>query len=146
MKILVSACLLGKACRYDGRSVPCEQVIRLGEKVEFIPFCPEEAGGLKTPRNAAERKGDRVVTENGTDVTKEYHLGAKLACEEARHHGCTVAILKEKSPSCGLGKIYDGTFSKRLTDGDGVTAECLKKAGIKVLGESQISKLELIKK
>lgn len=143
MKILVSACLLGQACRYDGRSVPCEQVIKLGEKYELIPFCPEEAGGLKTPRNAAERKGDRVVTEEGIDVTKEYVLGAKLACEEAKCHGCTVAILKEKSPSCGMGKIYDGTFSKRLTDGDGVTAELLKKAGIQVLGESQIAEFDL---
>lgn len=141
MKILVSACLLGIACRYDGRSVPCEQVIRLREKFELIPFCPEEAGGLKTPRNAAERQGDRVVTENGTDVTKEYVLGADLALEEAKHHGCTVAILKEKSPSCGSGKIYDGTFSKLLTDGDGVTAQRLKEAGIKVLGESRISDL-----
>lgn len=141
MKILVSACLLGKACRYDGRSVPCEQVIKLGEKYELIPFCPEEAGGLKTPRNAAERRGDRVVTEEGIDVTKEYVLGAKLACKEAKRQGCTVAILKEKSPSCGMGKIYDGTFLKRLTDGNGVTAELLKKAGIQVLGESQIADL-----
>ena len=141
MKILVSACLLGKTCRYDGRSVPCEQVIKLGEKYELIPFCPEEAGGLKTPRNAAERQGNRVVTEEGIDVTKEYVLGAKLALEEANRYGCTVAILKEKSPSCGLGKIYDGTFSKRLTDGDGVAAKRLKEAGIKVLGESQIADL-----
>jgi len=144
MKILVSACLLGKACRYDGLSVPCEQVIKLGKKHELIPFCPEEAGGLKTPRNAAERQGDRVVTKDGTDVTKEYVLGAKLACEEAKRHGCTVAIFKERSPSCGCGTIYDGTFSKRLTDGDGVTAERLKEAGIKVLGESQVSGFELI--
>ena len=141
MQILVSACLLGKACRYDGKSVPCRQVIALGEKHELISFCPEEAGGLKTPRKAAERRGDRVLTEDGTDVTREYCLGADLACKKANSHGCTVAILKERSPSCGCGKIYDGTFSDRLTDGDGVTTEALKRAGIKVLGESQIEVL-----
>ncbi len=138
MKILVSACLLGTPCRYDGRSVPCKQVIELETQHELIPFCPEEAGGLSTPRVAAERKGNQVFTKNGKDVTKEYTLGAALAKNLAEKEGCTLAILKAKSPSCGCGKIYDGTFSKTLTDGDGVTTETLKNAGIRVVSETQL--------
>ena len=138
MKILVSACLLGTPCRYDGRSVPCKEVLKLKTQHELIPFCPEEAGGLLTPRPAAERRGNRIVTKNGKDVTKEYALGAALAEKLAIKEGCTLAILKEKSPSCGCGKIYDGTFSKTLTDGDGVTAETLKNAGFCVVSETQL--------
>ena len=138
MKILISRCLLGEPCRYDGKSIPCEDAIKLKEKYELIPVCPEVLGGLKTPRCPAERVGDKVLTKDGKDVTKEYTLGAELALEIATENGCTIAVLKEKSPSCGCGKIYDGTHSKMLKGGDGVTAELLKKNGIKVLGESKI--------
>ena len=138
MKILISRCLLGEPCRYDGKSIPCEDAIKLKEKYEFVPVCPEVLGGLKTPRCPAERVGDKVLTKEGKDVTKEYTHGAELALEIATENGCTIAVLKEKSPSCGCGEIYDGTFSKALTDGDGVTAGLLKKNGIKVIGESKI--------
>lgn len=141
MKILVSACLLGTPCRYDGKSVPCDRVINLKERFELIPFCPEVAGGLKTPRTAAERQGDSVVTSSGCDVTKEYKSGAEQALQIAKENGCTVAILKEKSPSCGKGKIYDGTFRKVLADGNGVTAQLLLEHGITVVGESEVEML-----
>lgn len=141
VKILVSACLLGTPCRYDGKSVPCDNVINLKERFELIPFCPEVAGGLKTPRVAAERQGDAVVTEGGCDVTKEYRSGAEQALQIAKENGCTIAILKEKSPSCGKGAIYDGTFSRTLKDGNGVTAQLLLEHGITVIGESEVTTL-----
>ena len=131
-------CLLGEPCRYDGKSCPFEDAIKLKEKYELVPVCPEVLGGLSTPRSPAERVGDKVISKDGKDVTKEYILGAERALEIAKENGCTLAILKEKSPSCGCGKIYDGTHTKTLTDGDGVTAELLKKNGIKVIGESKI--------
>lgn len=141
MKILVSACLLGNPCRYDEKVVPCKEVINLKKDFELIPICPEQAGGLKTPRIPAERNGDKIITKNGEDVTKEYVLGAKRALDVAIKNKCKIAILKEKSPSCGKGKIYDGSFSKTLVEGDGVTVELLMKSGIIVIGESEISNL-----
>lgn len=141
MKILVSACLLGTPCRYDGRAVPNEDVIALGQAFELVPFCPEVTGGLSTPRTPAERRGNVVITKDGRDVTAEYVLGAEKALDLAKRHGCKTAVLKEKSPSCGCGKIYDGTFSGRLINGIGVTAQILKEAGIDVIGESEIKKL-----
>lgn len=136
MKLLVSACLLGTPCRYDGKSKPCEAVVRLGERHELIPVCPETAGGLPTPRVPSERAGSRVVNRAGEDVTAQYERGARTVLETARAEGCTVAILKEKSPACGNGVIYDGTFTKTLTDGYGVAAELLMQNGIRVLGET----------
>ncbi len=138
MKILISRCLLGEPCRYDGKSCPFLDAVKLKEKYELVPVCPEVLGGLKTPRDPAERVGGKVLTKAGKDVTKEYMLGAERALEIAKENDCTIAILKEKSPSCGCGKIYDGTHTKTLTNGDGVTAELLKKNGIKVIGESKI--------
>ncbi len=140
-KILVSACLLGTPCRYDGKSKPVENVIKLSKRYELIPVCPEVAGGLHTPRVAAERVSCRVVTKDGKDVTAEYQKGAEFALELAKKHGCTVAVLKEKSPSCGKGKIYDGTHSKTLTDGNGTAAELLMQNGVQVFGESEIDAL-----
>ncbi len=141
MKILVSACLLGAPCRYDGRAVPCKDVIALEEWFDLVPFCPEAEGGLATPRTPAERRGIAVITKDGCDVTEAYEAGAQKALLKAQEHDCKIAVLKERSPSCGCGKIYDGTFSGRLTDGDGVTAQLLKQAGIEVFGESEIKKL-----
>lgn len=141
MKILVSACLLGTPCRYDGRAVPNEDVIALEQAFELVPFCPEVAGGLSTPRTPAERRENMVITKDGRNVTAEYVLGAEKALDLAKRHGCKTAVLKEKSPSCGCGKIYDGTFSGRLINGNGVTAQILKEAGIDVIGESEIKKL-----
>ena len=140
-KLLISACLLGKACRYDGRSVAKVDVDALSEKYDLIEVCPEVDGGLPTPRTPSERIGDRVLMRDGRDVTENYMRGAIHAYEECVKHGCTKALLKERSPSCGKNKIYDGSFTGTLTDRHGVTAEYLIDRGISVLGESEVEKL-----
>ena len=137
MKILVSACLLGLCCRYDGASRPCPAVIKAAASHTLIPICPEIYGGLSTPRPPAERQGARIVARNGRDVTAEYERGAQEALRLARLMDIHHAILKEKSPSCGYGRIYDGTFTGTLTDGNGVTAQCLRDAGLELHGETQ---------
>ena len=134
--IIVSACLLGVSCRYDGNSKPNEKIIYLKEKYNLIPICPEIMGGLPTPRMPAEIKDGRVKTENGIDVTEEYKKGADEALKLARLFGCKKAILKENSPSCGCGKIYNGEFTRTLKDGNGITAELFIKNGIDVFGEN----------
>lgn len=141
MTILVSACLLGCPCRYDGKSKPNDAVLALMERHTLIPVCPEQMGGLATPRMPAERRGGGVVTESGEDVTVQYRRGAEDALRLAKLYGCGWAILKERSPSCGRGQIYDGSFSRTLTDGDGVTAALLKENGITVLGENEVDTL-----
>ena len=141
-RILVSACLLGKPCRYDGKSKPCQGVIALSDKYDFIEVCPEVAGGLPTPRTPSERVNDSVVMCDGKDVTVNYKRGAEFALELCREKSIDIAILKAKSPSCGKGQIYDGTFTGRLIRGNGVTAEMLIDNGIKVFTENE---LELIK-
>ena len=137
MKILVSACLLGVRCRYDGKSKPHPAVERLLEQHTLIPVCGEILGGLPTPRVSAERQGARVVTADGRDVTAAYRRGAEEVLRLAERYGCKAAILKERSPSCGSGRIYDGTFTGTLTDGWGVTAELMRDHGICVIGESE---------
>ena len=137
MKILVSACLLGVRCRYDGKSKPHPAVERLMEQHTLIPVCGEILGGLPTPRVSAERQGERVVTADGRDVTAAYRRGAEEVLRLAERYGCKAAILKERNPSCGSGRIYDGTFTGTLTDGWGVTAELLRDHGICVIGESE---------
>ena len=139
--MLVSACLLGCVCRYDGQSKPHPLAQELARRGLAVPVCPEQLGGLSTPRNPSERRGDRVVMNDGRDVTAEYRRGAEEALRLARLYGCTAAVLKERSPSCGKGQIYDGTFTGTLTAGDGVTAELLTAGGIKVYGESELEKL-----
>lgn len=138
MNILVSACLLGVNCRYDGKGALIEQLRELSQKHNLIPVCPEIYGGLATPRDPAERVGESVVTCNGQDVTKQYEKGAQEILKLAKFYDCKYAILKERSPSCGYGKIYDGTFSKKLIEGNGVTAQLLADNGIRVLGEQDI--------
>ena len=140
MNILISACLLGQYCRYDGQTKVYPQVQALLGRadIHLIPVCPEQCGGLATPRPAAERQGKRVVTTNGSDVTAQYQRGAEAALYWARLFHCTKAILKEKSPSCGHGQIYDGTFSRTLTAGDGVTVELLRAEGLEIIGESDL--------
>ena len=141
MVILVSACLLGLCCRYDGASRPCPAVIEAAEKHTLIPVCPEIYGGLPTPRPSAERRGDRVVARDGRDVTAEYERGAQETLRLARLFGARHAILKENSPSCGCGRIYDGTFSGTLTAGWGTAAALLRDSGVRVLGESELEQL-----
>lgn len=140
MKILVSACLLGMGVRYDGGRKENRAVLDLMSRHTLIPVCAEVFGGLPTPRVPAERTGDQVITRDGRDVTAEYVRGAEEIVRLAELYGCTLAILKERSPSCGHGSIYDGTHTGTLTEGDGVLAERLLKAGVKVIGESGIEK------
>ena len=136
--LLISRCLLGEKCRYDGKSkpLPDETLQALRAQYALIPVCPEVLGGLPTPRTPSERQGDRVVMKTGADVTKEYRLGAEAALQAAQENRVCAAVLKERSPSCGCGEIYDGSFTGTLIPGDGVTAELLKAEGIEVLGES----------
>ena len=141
MRLLVSACLLGVGCRYDGQSKAHPLARALCEKHHVVPVCGEIFGGLPTPRPPAEIQGDRVVTRDDRDVTAAYRRGAEAAAQLARLTGAQAAVLKERSPSCGSGQIYDGTFTKTLTLGDGLTAQMLKKHGITVYGESQIEEL-----
>ena len=141
MKILISACLLGCACRYDGASKPHPAAVTLAARHQLVPVCPEQLGGLPTPRPPAERVGERVLTQTGGDVTDNYRRGADQAMLLCKLNGCEAAVLKEKSPSCGCGAVYDGTFTGTLTAGDGVTAEVLKAAGIPVYGECRIWEL-----
>lgn len=136
MKILVSACLMGICCRYDGKAVPEGLVYALRKRHELIPVCPEQLGGLPTPRCPAEIKDGKVVTKDGADVTANYELGAQMALKIAKDLGCRAAILKERSPSCGCGEIYDGSFSGKTVIGNGVTAKLLIQNGICVVGES----------
>ncbi len=138
MNILVSACLLGVQCRYDGTGALAEGIKKLMEEHTLIPVCPEIMGGLATPRDPAERSGDKVVTKDGADVTENYQKGAMETLKLAKLYQCSCAVLKERSPSCGCGRIYDGSFSRKLVDGNGMTAELLLENGIQVKGESQI--------
>lgn len=138
MNILVSACLLGEACRYDGKSKGVDEVTALSEKFNLIPVCPEVMGGLSVPRDPCEIIGDRLVSSNGRDCTEQYNKGARIALELARKYNCKYAVLKLKSPSCSVNGVYDGTFSKTLASGMGVTAKLLSQNGITVLGENQI--------
>lgn len=142
-KLLISACLLGERCRYDGASKPLPEEILtlLRARYLLLPVCPERDGGLPIPRIPSERRGERVMNRAGEDVTAFYRRGAALALQAARETGCTLALLKERSPSCGSGEIYDGSFTGKRIAGDGVAAELLKSAGITVYGESEISKL-----
>jgi len=137
MKILVSACLLGLDCRYSATGHEDPRVIALIEKHDVVPACPEQLGGLPTPRSPAERLDGRVMNRKGMDVTAEFIKGAEETLKLARLFRCDAAILKSRSPSCGFGSIYDGTFTGRLTEGSGITAECLCQAGLRVFAEDQ---------
>ena len=139
--LLISACLLGTNCKYNGgnNALPPEKLTALEERFRLVPVCPEQAGGLPTPRLPSERLGDRVVNKAGEDVTEAFRRGAELALETALREGCRIALLKERSPSCGSGRIYDGSFTATVIPGDGVTAEMLKKSGITVCSETEFA-------
>lgn len=146
--LLVSACLLGESCRYDRKSCKNEAVLSWLEGKNYISVCPEQDGGLPTPRAPSEivsgkgadvLHGDATVrTKNGADNTDAFVRGANAALDAAKRYGVTVAILKAKSPSCGTGKIYDGSFSGDLAAGDGVAAALLKINGIRVITEEEL--------
>lgn len=150
---LVSACLLGVACRYDGQSCPAPELTDLATRGEVVAICPEVAGGLPTPRLPAEIEGasagldgyavldgrTRVVRNDGLDVTAEFMQGAEAALALARQLGVGRAILKSDSPSCGAGRIHEGKFSGKLVPGDGVTTALLRRNGIEVINEIDLS-------
>ena len=137
MNILVSACLLGVACRYDGASkgLPEDTLRALMARHTLVPACPEQLGGLPTPRPPAERHDTRVVTRDERDFTTAFVRGAEETLRLSRLFSCRIAILKANSPSCGSGQIYDGCFCGRLIPGDGMTAALLKQEGLTVLSE-----------
>ena len=135
--ILVSACLAGCHCRYDGRDNLVPEIHDMVLSGDAVTVCPEVAGGLPTPRNPSEIKGDRVVTCTGVDVTDEYRHGAEAALDTANQYGCKLAIMKAKSPSCGKGLIHNGKFDGGLVEGDGVTAKLLMENGIEVITEKE---------
>lgn len=137
--ILVSACLAGVECRYDGKASPIQYVSDLVKSGRAIPVCPEVLGRLPIPRERAEKRNHHVFTREGKDVTREFVAGAQLAANIAQLVSCKTAILKSKSPSCGCGVIYDGTFSGKLIDGDGIFCSMLKEAGVTVYTENEIT-------
>ena len=132
-KILVSACLLGTNCKYNGENNYSKEIMEFLKDYEIIPVCPEIMGGLPTPRPASEIVGNKVMTINNNDVTQNYQKGAEETLKIAQLLGVKKALLKAKSPSCGNGKIYDGTFSGILIDGDGITTKLLKENDIEVI-------------
>ena len=141
--LLISACLLGFRCKYDGgtNTLPAPVIAALREKYRLIPVCPETAGGMLVPRAPSERRAERVVNRRGEDVTAAFSGGAETACRLCGRFSCKTALLKENSPSCGSGTIYDGSFSGTLTAGDGLTAERLRALGVTIVGESRIKEL-----
>lgn len=142
MNVLVSACLIGLKCRYDGKEVRDPNVLDLVNEYNLIPICPEQLGGLSTPRSPAEIKEGKVQNQEGTDVTTEYQKGAEEVLKVAKIFNCKYAILKERSPSCGSGEVYDGSFSGKLISGKGITTKLLIDNGIKVFAESNVWELK----
>lgn len=141
MNILVSACLLGVRCRYSGDGCENTAVAALREKHHLIPVCPEQLGGMPTPRAPAELKNGRVRDREGHDFTEQFDCGAREAARLAEFFGCEAAIMKSRSPSCGCGKIYDGAFGGRLVPGNGRTAALLLEKGLKIYTEEDVAAL-----
>ena len=142
MRALISACLLGSACRYDGNTKPNSAVQRIARRLEVTAVCPEVAGGLSIPRPPAERQSSLVVTCQGNDVSRQYLAGSRKTLEMARQTGARLAILKAKSPACGRDYIYDGSFSGTLTSGHGVAAQALIEEGLTVVTENIVEYCE----
>lgn len=139
--LLISACLAGSRCRYNADAAAVQELSRLAEKYALVPVCPEILGGLPTPREPSEIRGGRVLSKSGADVTENFERGADEAARLAALCGCECALLKERSPSCGCGAVYDGTFSGTLTAGDGVLVRKLRASGIRIFGETEAAKL-----
>ncbi len=133
MKIMVSACLLGENCKYNGGNNYTPELVRLLEGHTVIPVCPEVLGGLPTPRVPAEIVNGKVMNRNGESVDEAFRKGAEKALETAKEEKPDLIILQSRSPSCGVKEIYDGTFSGRKIPGQGIFAELLEKAGFNVI-------------
>ena len=138
MRVAISACLLGAPVRYDGGSKPIDEVIELARKVDVVRICPETASGLPVPRPPAEQLDGRVLLADGRDVTEDFSRGAQKCLDVVRRSPVSLAVLKAKSPSCGVGLVYDGTYSGRLVPGQGVFAERLAREGICVVTEDTV--------
>ena len=145
MNIAISACLLGQKVRYDGNSSKNEELLKLLEGHNLFPICPEVMGGLSIPRNPSEIKNDRVFDNNGNDVTKHFLNGSLIALKEIVDNNCQMIILKSKSPSCGNGLIYDGTFTNKLTKGYGFFVKVVKENDILIPIYSEMD-IESLKK
>ena len=139
--LLVSACLLGEAVRYDGRDNQVDAVLALADRYTLVPFCPEVEGGLPIPRIPAEIVHGRVRNRAGEDVTAAFQKGAEAALALCRREGITRAVLKSRSPSCGKSRIYDGTFQGVLKDGQGVAAALLENAGVTLYDEEDCEEM-----
>lgn len=140
-KIIVSGCLFGYDCRYKGDNCKCDELLALADKHVLIPLCPEQLGGLKTPRDPSEIVGGKVLSSQGKDVTYEYKKGAEIALYIAKVNNADAVVLKANSPSCGKGIIYDGTFSGNKIEGNGIAADLFLKAGFPVFTENEIDDL-----
>ena len=136
--IIVSACLAGIKCNYLGDDNSHPKVVELVRKGLAIPVCPEQLGGLPTPRIPAEIQGRKVMNKNGEDVTSNFQKGAEETLRIAKLVNCKKTILKSNSPSCGCGKIYDGSFSGKLIPGNGITTKLLMKKGIEIITETDL--------
>ena len=141
-KIIVSGCLLGCDCRYKGDNCKCDKLLELADKHTLIPVCPEQLGGLSTPRDPAEIVGDKVISNHGKDVTYEYTKGAEMALYIAKINNADAVVFKANSPSCGKGIIYDGTFTGNKKNGNGIAAEMFLDNGFSVFTEDEISELK----
>ena len=140
MKIMVSACLLGQNCKYNGGNNYSEKVAQFTKGHEVIPVCPEVAGGLTTPRIPCEIVNGVVTNKNGESKDEEFRTGAQLSLQKALDEKVDMVILQSRSPSCGVKQIYDGSFTGKLIDGHGVFAELLIQNGIKVLDVDDVNK------
>lgn len=136
--IIVSACLAGVNCRFDGGNKANKKVIELVRKGKAIPICPEQLAGMTTPREAHEIKGARVVNKKGNNRTKAFQRGAKETLRIAKTFRVKEAIMKNKSPSCGCGKVFDGSFTGTLIEGDGITTRLLKENEIKIKSDEEV--------
>lgn len=141
-KILVSACLVGDNNRYDGKNSLNKDVMSINDSFDFILVCPEVDGGLPIPRPRAEIVKSHVVNENNRDITSKYIAGIDKLMVIIKYFGIKQAILKEKSPACGVHQIYDGTFHKKLIDGSGLLTRKLQEMGIKVYSENDIEQFK----
>lgn len=138
MNVLISRCLLGINCRYDGKNNKIKNLREKFPEINFIDVCPEVDSGMKTPRKPCEIKNSKVINIDGEDFTKEFEKGSQIALELCKKYKIKTALLKAKSPSCGKDYIYDGNFDKNLINGDGITCQVLKKNGIIIFSEKEI--------
>lgn len=140
-KVLVSSCLLGEKCRYNGSGEEDAYVLEYIKDMKVYPVCPEVMGGMSTPRSPCEIYKGRVVSKVGEDTTDYFESGANMVVDLAKQEGINLAVFKSRSPSCGCGQIYDGTFNGILIQGDGICVKKLKENGIQVINNEELKKV-----